>query len=89
MIRAETRPDGLRDVLATDPAPEGPRALLEVPADINRLRALDSALADRWRAAVRRAFQAAFADGFRAVGFLRFPDGGQPCGFYVLHREGE
>lgn len=86
LIRAETRPDGLRDVLATDPAPDGPRALLEVPADINRLRALDPALADRWRVAVRRAFQAAFADGFRAVGFLRFPEEGQPCGFYLLQR---
>ncbi|HMB02358.1 MAG TPA: hypothetical protein VKP69_01300 [Isosphaeraceae bacterium] len=87
LIVAETRPDGRRIVATTNLAPAGPWALLEVPADINRLRALDAALADLWRLAVRQAFQAAFAAGYRAVGFLRFDDEGQPCGFYLLHRD--
>jgi predicted GNAT superfamily acetyltransferase len=49
----------------------GPTCLLEVPADINRLRAEQPSLAERWGSVVRQAFLAAFAHGYRAVGFLR------------------
>jgi predicted GNAT superfamily acetyltransferase len=87
LIVPETRPNGRHPVAAMNTAPAGPWMLLEIPADINRLRALDVALADQWRLAVRQAFQAAFAAGYRAVGFLRFEDEGQPCGFYLLHRD--
>ena len=49
----------------------GSTCLLEVPADINRLRAKHPGIAELWGTAVRQAFLAAFARGYRAVGFLR------------------
>lgn len=57
-----------------------PGLLLEVPPDVNALRARDPGLAGRWGTAVRRAFLAAFAAGYRAVGFAA--DGGRR--YYVL-----
>jgi predicted GNAT superfamily acetyltransferase len=87
LIKAEPRPDGLRTVVARGATPAVPWTLLEVPTDISRLRSIDAREADHWRLAVREAFQAAFADGFRAVGFLRFEQAGEKCGFYLLNRE--
>jgi predicted GNAT superfamily acetyltransferase len=65
--------------------PEGAAGvLLEVPFDINRLRAEAPDLAGRWGAAVRQSFQAAFAAGYRATGFLRDPTPDGPRCYYVL-----
>jgi predicted GNAT superfamily acetyltransferase len=86
LIEAETRPDGLRVVVARTATPTVPWTLLEVPNDISRLRSIDAREADHWRLAVRDAFQAAFADGFRAVGFLLFEQSGREYGFYLLNR---
>lgn len=63
---------------------EGPGLLLEIPAEINRLRAEHPDLAGLWGTVVRRTFLDAFAAGYRAVGFLRddAPEG-RRC-FYVL-----
>jgi predicted GNAT superfamily acetyltransferase len=60
--------------------------LLEVPADIARLRSEAPSADEAWRRAVRDAFRLALAAGFRAVGFVR-EEGGSPrrC-FYVLER---
>jgi predicted GNAT superfamily acetyltransferase len=52
---------------------------LEIPSDINTLRASEPVLAACWTSAVSQAFLAAFASGYRAVGFR---DG------YVLERGG-
>lgn len=49
----------------TDP----PGYLVEVPAAVARLRAEDPETALRWGRAVREAFAAAFARGYRATGF--------------------
>jgi predicted GNAT superfamily acetyltransferase len=49
--------------------------LIEIPADIARLRKDDPGLAEAWAKAVRESFQAAFQEGFRADGFLRGSDG--------------
>jgi predicted GNAT superfamily acetyltransferase len=49
----------------------GPAVLLEIPADITSLRKDQPDLAEAWSKAVRQAFQAAFAAGYRADGFLR------------------
>ncbi len=86
LIEAELRPDGLLKVVARNATPESPWALLEVPAAIHRLRSIDAHEADRWRIAVREAFQAAFAAGFRAVGFLRFDAEGPVRAYYVMNR---
>jgi predicted GNAT superfamily acetyltransferase len=63
-----------------------PCLLLEIPADITRLRHEAPALAERWRLAVQAAFVAAFDAGYRAVSFLRDEAGSRGGGFYVLHR---
>ncbi len=65
---------------------EEPAWLLEIPDEINRIRAEDPDRAGRWGEVVRRAFLDAFAAGYRAVGFLRedAPEG-RRC-FYLLVR---
>jgi predicted GNAT superfamily acetyltransferase len=78
-----------------DPAPLGdvsvildqcPSVLIEIPADIARLRREQSELAERWRVAVKRSFQTAFDRGYRATSFVR-DDGVTPRrAFYVLDR---
>jgi predicted GNAT superfamily acetyltransferase len=57
--------------------PAATRALIEIPPDIGRLRAEAPEAAARWGDAVRAAFLAAFARGYRATGFEREegPDG--------------
>ncbi len=65
---------------------EEPELLLEIPAEINRLRAEHPDRAGRWSSVVRRTFLDAFAAGYRAVGFLREdPPEGRRC-FYLLAR---
>jgi predicted GNAT superfamily acetyltransferase len=58
--------------------------LLEIPAAMAEVRRADPNRAARWQLAVRAAFQAAFAAGYRATGFHR-EDGpaGRRC-FYIL-----
>lgn len=53
---------------------------IELPDDIVALRAQDPGAAAQWRIAVREAFLAAFADGFRVIGV-------SPAGGYVLERQ--
>ena len=59
-----------------------PRLALEIPMDIARLRRESPALAERWRAAVARAFQR--FRGYRGV--VRGPSRVVTRGFYVLER---
>jgi len=47
-----------------------PALLLEIPSDISRLRQEEPGLAEAWSLAVRQAFQAAFAAGYQATGFV-------------------
>ncbi|MDF1603808.1 GNAT family N-acetyltransferase [Nocardioides sp. YIM 152315] len=58
---------------------EGDVVLVAVPADIGATRAVDPALAARWRAAVREALTTLVADGARICGFDR-------NGWYVVRR---
>ncbi|MDP9265649.1 MAG: GNAT family N-acetyltransferase [Chloroflexota bacterium] len=55
--------------------------LLEIPHDLQALKARDPALALAWRQAARVAFESAFATGYAAVEFLR---GGDGRGAYLL-----
>ena len=48
----------------------GAAALLEIPADIAGLRQSHPEAAEAWSTAVRLAFQAAFAAGYRADAFV-------------------
>ena len=61
------------------PPGDGSRVLVQLPADVESLRATDPELARRWRLAVREALVPAFADGYRADGITR-------DGFLVLGR---
>ena len=73
---------GISDGLSPGPK----RVLLEIPVEIAVLRREAPAVAERWRALVRRAFQTAFAAGYRAVHFVRDDSSGERRGFYVLER---
>lgn len=84
LVEAAYQPDGIPEVGSFDLALDAPAVLLEIPADINRLRTSNPDLAERWRQAVSRAFRAAFAAGYRAAGFLS--EGARPRGFYLLQR---
>ncbi|HEX8204280.1 MAG TPA: hypothetical protein VF590_27630 [Isosphaeraceae bacterium] len=87
LIEATARPDGRPAVEAIDAAGTAPRVLLEIPAKIHLLRTHEPSLADAWQQAVRQAFTAAFAAGFKAVGFLRDESLGARRCYYLLHRE--
>jgi predicted GNAT superfamily acetyltransferase len=81
-----TEPDGTPVPIGIEPVIGTTRVLLEVPAEIARLRRGQPELAEQWRAAVRLAFRTAFDAGYRAVHFLRDDTDGQGRGFYVLER---
>jgi predicted GNAT superfamily acetyltransferase len=50
---------------------EAPVVAIEIPSDIETLRATDPRLAAQWREAVRRGFVELLADGWRVSGFRR------------------
>jgi len=58
-----------------------------VPTDLERLRSADPAYVTAWRETTRAAFLAAFAAGYRAVGFVRHATRQGPRAFYLLQRE--
>ncbi len=80
----EAEPDGTPVPIGIQPLIGTPRVLLEIPADIARLRRERPELAEQWRSAVRLAFRTAFDAGYRAVHFLREETDGNRRGFYVL-----
>ena len=59
-----------------------PVVRLEIPADIQSLKAVSPDLAREWRAKTREAFQSYFARGYRVARFVREPDT-ERC-YYVL-----
>jgi predicted GNAT superfamily acetyltransferase len=62
-----------------------PAVFLEIPPDITRLRRESPALATARQLAVRQAFQAAFAAGYRAVRFARDESAGtHRCGYILI-----
>lgn len=64
----------------------GDRCIVEIPADVNRLKARNLALAQEWRAYTRRAFESCFANGYTAVDLIDWkePDGSARAGFLLL-----
>jgi predicted GNAT superfamily acetyltransferase len=69
LLRVTERRDGTPEVVFLGLPAGARRARLEIPPEVNKLRAEAPELAARWGEAVRRAFPAAFAAGLRAVGF--------------------
>lgn len=63
-----------------------PRLMVEIPAETDRMRALDLELARRWRMEMRRVFQHYFKKGYRVTGFFSPADEDSKRAFYVLRR---
>lgn len=94
------RPDGadrapvvnaqLRSGRSVDPVetelPPAPMVRIEIPEDIQRVKATAHDVAMRWRTTTRRAFLWYLERGYRVGGFRREPDSGR-C-FYLLVRAG-
>lgn len=71
LIRTAARSDGEQEPVEVAREEASPWTRLPIPADIGRLRRDHPELAEKWRIAVNEAFTAAFAVGYRAVGFSR------------------
>ena len=69
--------------LVTGQKPEGERALVTIPADIQSVKALSLDVALEWRKAVREGFLACLEAGYEAREFLRDGDFSR----YVFYRE--
>jgi len=63
----------------------GATVLVEIPADFLALKAVDPALALRWRLGTRAAFQRLFRQGYGVTDFVHAPDRGT----YVLSHESQ
>jgi predicted GNAT superfamily acetyltransferase len=63
---------------------DSPALLVEIPAEIGRLRSGDPARAGRWRSAIAAALGSGFGAGYRAEDVARL----EKRSFYVLHRQG-
>lgn len=70
----------------SDPAAEV--LVIEIPSDINTLRAENVALAARWRQATRKAFAGVLGAGFSVAEFYRVKRYGRPAGAYLLKKRG-
>ncbi|WP_457629408.1 GNAT family N-acetyltransferase [Oceanithermus sp.] len=68
---ARTRGEGLALAPEKVCTPSAERVYLEVPPDIEALKAADLGLAEAWRLFTREAFTWAFAHGYRAVDLAR------------------
>lgn len=64
------------------PVEEAGTALVQIPEDIEQLRARDPGLAREWRLAVRDVLGSRLSTGWRVVDVT-------PSGYYLLHREKE
>jgi chorismate synthase len=65
---------------------DAPELLLEIPPDWDVLFQAAPRVAESWHSVVRRAFQAYFARGYRAVDFAPTEEGGRRRPYYVLGR---
>jgi len=82
LTQTSRAPSGERRILDLDALPDKPFILVEIPADLDRVRATDIAEARRWRLVTREAFEILFANGYVLVGFVH--EGGRS--FHLLER---
>ncbi len=59
---------------------------IEIPDDIDALKAADLALAQRWRESTREAFLGYFKKGYVITGFSSIPEVGRRRSFYLLEK---
>jgi predicted GNAT superfamily acetyltransferase len=85
VVRTATRA-GVRAPVAVSP-PEAPNVLVEIPADVQRLKRDAPELARSWRFAVRDALTSAFARGYRAVDVHRGEEHDTTVVWYHLVRQ--
>jgi predicted GNAT superfamily acetyltransferase len=78
------RPDGSRAPVDWLGLPGTGRFRVEIPGDIDAIKAADMGLARAWRLHIREALEAAFAAGFGIVGCVTEPEEGQRRSFYIL-----
>jgi predicted GNAT superfamily acetyltransferase len=76
--------EGLPEVVAV--APDATRVVVEIPAEIGRLRRAAPEQAEHWRQAVASSLRALFAGGFEAVDFVKTSTTAGPRCAYVLSR---
>ena len=82
LTRSTTRPSGQRGPIGVDGTPTKPFALVEVPADLDAVRARDPSAARDWRLTCREAFELLFSNGYLIVGFVH--EGGRS--FHLFER---
>jgi len=73
---------GVRAIVGHRHADHGRHVLVEIPVDLDRLRASGMSLARDWRLATREAFELLFEKGYVVVGFVH--EGGRS--FHLLER---
>lgn len=83
---SERRGDGLRAPAEGFSVPDAARFCVEIPGDIDRIKAADMGLARAWRFHTREVFEAAFAAGYMVTGFVSEVEEGERRGWYVLTR---
>lgn len=66
----------------------GTLALIEIPTDLQAIKAQDLAMARAWRLQTRELFEAAFSSGYWVTDFLHEPSEGRERSFYALSSAG-
>ncbi len=84
----ETRANagGWREPVRIRRSLRGPHVRLEIPDDIDALKADDLRLARLWRRRTREVFRSLFGRGYAALGFVSRPEGKGRRSFYLLEK---
>jgi len=80
--RTHLSANGVRMLVGHEDDPTGEHVLVEVPADLDRIRALDLVAAREWRVKSREVFELLFASGYVGTGFIH--EGGRS--FHLFRR---
>ena len=82
LTRTTAQRSGHRRPIGLDASPEKSFVLVEIPADLDRLRENDLRLAKEWRLVTREALELLFSNGYTIVGFIH--EGGRS--FHLFER---
>lgn len=86
VIRSRETGDGWRTPESVRLRPSGKRISIEIPSDVNALKAGELRLAQRWRAKTREAFLLAFRKGYVVHGFASPVEGPRRRSHYLLEK---
>jgi len=70
LTKTSLLPGSIRRLVDFDESPRAQYVLVEIPVDIDRVRAIDLSVAQEWRLRSREAFQLLFEHGYVVVGFV-------------------